>query len=185
VPYDAARHRGGVHGVLAKNHWEGRYIAGQLDGLCSLSLAPASGTRGKVYVHEAEGRVSGFISVEFREWNRLGQLHGLAVDPDLKRRGIASVLVGRAEEFVQGEGSRGVYVDTTSSSSRSKKTTLYAQPYSPECVEEAFCELRLQGVLRSWRLSRYKSSKRIYVGVGDALRLVGRHHALRTGRSTR
>ena len=112
MPYNAERHRGGVRGILAKNHWEGRYIAGQLDGLHSLSVPPASGARGKVYVHEAEGRVGGFVSVEYREWNRLGQLHGLAVDPDLKRRGIASVLVGRAERFVQGEGGRGVYVDT-------------------------------------------------------------------------
>ena len=78
----------------------------------SLSAAPASGTLGKVYVHEAGGRVGGFVSVEFREWNRLGQLHGLAVEPGLKRRGIASVLVGRAEGFVRGEGGRGVYADT-------------------------------------------------------------------------
>jgi len=43
---------------------------------------------------------------------RLGQLQGLAVDPALKRRGIASELVHRAEEFVQAEGGRGLYVDT-------------------------------------------------------------------------
>jgi len=140
VPYDAERHRGGVHGVLAKNHWEGRYIAGQLAGLRSLSSAPESGTRGKVYVHEAEGRVSGFVSVEFREWNSLGQLHGLAVDPSLKRRGIASVLVGRAEEFVQGEGGRGVYVDTpvTNDAARSFYEALgYRQAYvMPEYYDE-------------------------------------------------
>ena len=74
--------------VLAKNGWEERYGAGQLDGLDFLSAAYSSGTRGRVYVHEAEvGRVGGFVSVEFRSWNRLGQLHGLAVDPRLKRRG--------------------------------------------------------------------------------------------------
>ena len=140
MPYDAERHRGGVHGVLAKNHWEERYIAGQLDGLRSLSSAPAPGTRGKVYVHEAEGRVSGFVSVEFREWNSLGQLHGLAVDPSLKRRGIASVLVGRAEKFVRGEGGRGVYVDTpvTNDAARSFYEALgYRQAYvMPEYYDE-------------------------------------------------
>jgi ribosomal protein S18 acetylase RimI-like enzyme/chloramphenicol 3-O-phosphotransferase len=113
VPYDAERHRGGVRGVLAKNGWEERYVAGQLDGLNFLSAAYSSGTRGRVYVHEAEvGRVGGFVSVEFRSWNRLGQLHGLAVDPRLKRRGVASALVGRAEGFVRGEGGRGLYADT-------------------------------------------------------------------------
>ena len=140
MPYDAERHRGGVHGVLAKNHWEGRYIAGQLAGLRSLSSAPESGTRGKVYVHEAEGRVSGFVSVEFREWNSLGQLHGLAVDPSLKRRGIASVLVVRAEKFVRGEGGRGVYVDTpvTNDAARSFYEALgYRQAYvMPEYYDE-------------------------------------------------
>jgi ribosomal protein S18 acetylase RimI-like enzyme len=109
VPYDAERHRGGVRGVLAKNGWEEHYIAGQLDGLNVLSANPSSGTRGKVYVHEAEEHcVGGFVSVEFRRWNRLGQLHGLAVDPRLQRRGIASALVGRAEVFVRREGGRGL-----------------------------------------------------------------------------
>ena len=32
--------------------------------------------------------------------------------PDSKRRGLASALVRRAEEFVLGESGRGVYVDT-------------------------------------------------------------------------
>jgi len=113
VPYDAERHRGGVREVLARNGWDERYVAGQLDALYILSADTSPGTRGRVYVHEAEeGRVGGFVSVEFREWNRLGQLHGLAVDPHLKRRGIASALVGRAEEFVRREGGRGLYADT-------------------------------------------------------------------------
>jgi ribosomal protein S18 acetylase RimI-like enzyme len=59
-----------------------------------------------------EDRLSGFVSVEYREWNRLGQVHGLAVDPDLKWQGIASALVRRAEELVREEGGRGLYVDT-------------------------------------------------------------------------
>jgi len=113
VPYDVESHRGGVREVLAKNGWEERYVAGQLDTLYSLSAGRSPGTRGKIYVHEAEeGRVGGFVSVEFREWNHLGQLQGLAVDPDLQRRGIASALVGRAEGFVRGEGGRGLYADT-------------------------------------------------------------------------
>ncbi len=78
-----------------------------------LSAETSPGTRGRVYVHEAEEEpVGGFASVEFRRWNRLGQVHGLAVDPRLKRQGIASALVARAEEFVQREDGRGLYADT-------------------------------------------------------------------------
>jgi ribosomal protein S18 acetylase RimI-like enzyme len=56
--------------------------------------------------------LSGFVCVEYREWNCLGQVQGLAVDPAHKRRGIASKLVHRAEEFVRAEGGRGLYADT-------------------------------------------------------------------------
>ena len=112
VPYDPMHHRRGVREVLAKNGWEEHYIAGQLAGFDVLSGDPRLGTRGKVCVCEVEERLSGFVCVEYRRWNRLGQLQGLAVDPALKRRGIASELVHRAEEFVRGEGGRGLYVDT-------------------------------------------------------------------------
>jgi ribosomal protein S18 acetylase RimI-like enzyme len=112
VSYDPMRHRRGAREVLAKNGWEEPYIAGQLAGLDVLSGASLPGKRGKVCVCEVENRLSGFVCVEYREWNRLGQLQGLAVDPALKRRGIASDLVRRAEEFVRAEGGRGLYVDT-------------------------------------------------------------------------
>ena len=107
VPYDPMRHRRGVREVLAKNGWEEHYIAGQLVGLDVLSADPLPGTRGKVCVCEVEDRLSGFACVEYRLWNRLGQLQGLAVDPAFKRLGIASELVHRAEEFVQAERGRG------------------------------------------------------------------------------
>jgi ribosomal protein S18 acetylase RimI-like enzyme len=112
VPYRAEHHRKRISEILAKNGWEERFIAGQLAALDILSGDPAPGTRGKVYVARPEDRPGGFVCVEFREWNRLGQLHGLAVDPALKRRGIASALVRRAEAYVREEGGRGVYVDT-------------------------------------------------------------------------
>jgi len=112
VPYDAMRHRIGAREVLAKNGWEDHYIAGQLAGLDALSGDPIPGTRSNVCVCEAEERLSGFVCVEYREWNRLGQLQGLAVDPALKRRGIGADLVHRVEEFVRAEGGRGLYVDT-------------------------------------------------------------------------
>jgi ribosomal protein S18 acetylase RimI-like enzyme len=140
VSYEAMRHRGGVRDVLVRNGWEEQYIAGQLAWLDVLSGDPIPATRGKVCVSEAQNRLSGFVSVEFREWNRLGQLQGLAVDPALKRRGIASELVHRAEEFVRAEGGRGLYVDTpvTNEIGRSFYEALgYRQAYlMPEYYDE-------------------------------------------------
>jgi ribosomal protein S18 acetylase RimI-like enzyme len=140
VPYDAIRHRSGVREILAKNGWEDRYIAGQLAGLDALSGDPLPGTRSKVCVCEVRERLSGFVCVEYRQWNRLGQLQGLAVDPAFKRRGIASELVHRAEEFVRAEGGRGLYVDTpvTNEVGRSFYEALgYRQAYvMPEYYEE-------------------------------------------------
>jgi ribosomal protein S18 acetylase RimI-like enzyme len=112
IPYEPEFHRGDIREILARNGWEDRYISGQLDKLDVLSGDPEPGTRGKAYVTESDGLLGGFVCVEFREWNRLGQLHGLAVDPDLKRRSIASALVSHAERFVREEGGRGIYVDT-------------------------------------------------------------------------
>ena len=91
--------------MLEKNRWEERYIAGQLAGLDGLATGQRPGTNGTVLValpkDHSEGSVLeslvlGFVSVEFRAWNRLGQLHGLAVNPNVKRQGIASALVRRA-----------------------------------------------------------------------------------------
>ena len=134
------RHRRGAREVLAKNTWEERYITGQLAELDNLSGALPPGTRGKVFVCEAEERLSGFVCVEYREWNRLGQLQGLAVDPALKRRGIASKLVRRAEEFVRAEGGRGLYADTpvTNETGRSfYEASGYRQAYvMPEYYDE-------------------------------------------------
>jgi ribosomal protein S18 acetylase RimI-like enzyme len=140
VPYDAKRHRRGIREVLAKNGWEDHYIAGQLAGLDLLSGDPLPGMRGKVCVSEVEDRLGGFVCVEYREWNRLGQLQGLAVNPDLKRRGIPSALVHRAEEFVRAEGGRGLYADTpvTNEIGRSFYEALgYRQAYvMPEYYDE-------------------------------------------------
>ena len=140
VPCDPERHRGGIREVLTRNGWEERYIVGQLAALDILSGDPLPGTHGKVYVAESENTLSGFVCVEFREWNRLGQLHGLAVDPDLKRWGIASALVGHAERFVRDEGGRGIYVDTptTNRTARSFYRALgYQQAYTmPEYYDE-------------------------------------------------
>jgi ribosomal protein S18 acetylase RimI-like enzyme len=140
APYNAERHQEGVREALEKNGWEERYVAGQLAGLAVLSANLLPGAQGRVYVCELEGRLGGFVSVEFRQWNRLGHLHGLVVDPSLKQRGIASALVRRAEEFVQEVGGRGIYVDTpvTNQTARSFYRALgYWRAYTmPEYYDE-------------------------------------------------
>jgi len=145
VPYDAVRYRRGVRDILAKNGWQEQYIAGQLAGLDALAGDPLPGRRGKVCVCEVQEHLSGFVCVEFREWNRLGQLQGLAVDPALKRRGIASELVHRAEEFVQAEGGRGLYVDTpvTNETGRSFYEAL---GYRQACLMPEYYDEGLDGV---------------------------------------
>ena len=169
MPYDAGRHRGSVREILAKNGWEERYVVGQLQALYVLSVADSPGPRGRVYVHEAGDRVSGFVSVEFREWNRLGQLHGLAVDPEIKRRGIASALVGKAEEYAQEVGGREVYVDTpvTNMTGRSFYEALgYRQAYvMPEYYDEG-----LDGVtyLKIFAQQAVRSAGRMVMFAGPA-----------------
>jgi ribosomal protein S18 acetylase RimI-like enzyme len=140
VPYNAVRHRRGVGEILARNGWEDRYIAGQLAELDALSNTPPPGTRGEVCVAEVGERLRGYVCIEYREWNRLGQLQGLAVDPAHKRRGIAAALVHRAEKFVRWEGGRGLYADTpvTNEAGRSFYEALgYRQAYvMPEYYDE-------------------------------------------------
>ncbi len=140
APYNAVRHRRGVGGILAKNGWEDRYMAGQLAELDALSNTPRPGTHGEVCVCRVQERLRGYVCVEYREWNRLGQVQGLAVDPAFRRRGIATALVHRAEGFVRGKGGRGLYADTpvTNESGRSFYEALgYRQAYvMPEYYDE-------------------------------------------------
>ena len=115
-------------------------MTGQLDKLDVLSGDPKPVTCGRVYVTESDGALAGFVSIELREWNRLGQLHGLAVDPNLKRRGIASALVSHAERFVREEEGRGIYIDTPATNEVARRFYLalgYHLVYTmPECYDE-------------------------------------------------
>ncbi len=128
--YDAARHRPGTRRVLEENGWEPRYVVDQLAAIDDLATGRWPGVRGAVFVVLPEGsegpapeRLSGFVSVEFRGWNRLVQLHGLAVAPDSKRRSSASALVRRAEEFVR-EQPRGAGSTSTPRNQRDRAKPL-------------------------------------------------------------
>lgn len=63
----------------------------------------------------------GFIYVQFHTWNRLAQIQGLAVDLLYHRKGVASALVDRAEDFAQVKKARGIYVDTPVSNAKGRR----------------------------------------------------------------
>ena len=63
----------------------------------------------------------GFVFVEFRAWNRLAQIQGLAVDSAFHRQGAASALVSQAESFARTCGARGIYVDTPTTNERGRR----------------------------------------------------------------
>lgn len=65
-----------------------------------------------VYMAAISEIAVGFLYVQYYAWNQLCQIHGLAVDPDAQRKGIASALVARAENFAKSKNARGIYVDT-------------------------------------------------------------------------
>ena len=48
--------------------------------------------RDGVFVAATPDAFAGFVWVQFYDWNRLAQVHGLAVDPDLRRQKIAATL---------------------------------------------------------------------------------------------
>jgi ribosomal protein S18 acetylase RimI-like enzyme len=64
-----------------------------------------------IFARDSE-KIAAFITCQFYIWNRLGQIHGLVVDPGYRRQSLASQLVKRVEQFLQQKGARGVYVDT-------------------------------------------------------------------------
>jgi|ERR1044071_3129639 ribosomal protein S18 acetylase RimI-like enzyme len=73
-----------------------------------------------VFSAVVDSTVVGFIYIQCHEWNRLAQIQGLAVDPHYQRRGIASMLVERAERFAKERQARGVYVDTPTLNQRGR-----------------------------------------------------------------
>jgi ribosomal protein S18 acetylase RimI-like enzyme len=59
----------------------------------TLDTLDAQPLNARLYMAEQEDHLVGWIAIEFREWNRLAQIQGLAVDPSLHRQGIATRLI--------------------------------------------------------------------------------------------
>ena len=140
-PY-TTRDREGVREVLRAIGWEDRYVQGQL---AALDEAVSGSGDMQALVAAAQNSVLGFASVAFAAWNRLGQIHGLAVRSEHQRQGIASSLVGETERFVRAKGGRGVMVDTpvTNQTARSFYTAL---GYREDYVMTEYYDVGLDGV---------------------------------------
>jgi ribosomal protein S18 acetylase RimI-like enzyme len=95
--------------VLGRIGWAEQFVEGQLS---SIQAFAANINHARVYVASALDHVVGFSTVLFESWNRLGQIHGLVVDPQWRRHGLAARLILKAETFVRELGGRGIFVDT-------------------------------------------------------------------------
>jgi ribosomal protein S18 acetylase RimI-like enzyme len=97
-----------VAALLRTHGWTDRQIMGQLEALEGL----AASEDGLALIAPMGGVVAGFMSVQVHAWNRLAQMHGLAVRHDQLRRGCATRLIEAAEAFAREQACRGIYVDT-------------------------------------------------------------------------
>lgn len=95
--------------VLRRIGWAEQFVEGQLS---SIQAFAANTDYARVYVGSTVDQIVGFGTVQFEPWNRLGQIHGLVVDPAWRRHGLAATLAKEAEMFVRELGGRGIFVDT-------------------------------------------------------------------------
>lgn len=139
----APEHRELIAQVLRNIGWEQRYIDGQLQ---AVDVFAKDSDHSGVFVAYLGDTFAGYISIQFYQWNKLSQIHGLAVDLSMRHRGIAAALVKEAEAFVRAtKGARGVYVDTpvTNTGAREFYTK---QQYQQNYIMTAYYDTDLDGV---------------------------------------
>jgi ribosomal protein S18 acetylase RimI-like enzyme len=95
--------------ILTRIGWAEQYISSAEQNMQHLSQDKENYG---VYMAVIDEAAAGFLYVQYYAWNQLCQIHGLAVNPEFQRQGIASALVTRAEEFAKSKKARGIYVDT-------------------------------------------------------------------------
>jgi ribosomal protein S18 acetylase RimI-like enzyme len=103
------KYRSAIRLILTKIGWAEQYISAAAQNMHHFSQDTENYG---VYMAVSDEVVAGFLYVQYYAWNQLCQIHGLAVDPEVQRQGIASALVTRAEEFAKSKNARGIYVDT-------------------------------------------------------------------------
>ena len=99
----------GIRQIIEKVGWEEKYII--VAERNAEIFSKDTETYG-VYFAIVKDALTGFLYVQFYDWNQLAQIHGLLVDPDYQRMGIARNLVEYAENFAKERDARGIYVDT-------------------------------------------------------------------------
>lgn len=102
-------YQGAIRAILTKIGWAEQYIFAAEQNARTFSQ---NKEEYGVYLAAADQRGIGFLYVQYYAWNQLSQIHGLAVDPECQRQGVATALVARAEQFARSKGARGIYVDT-------------------------------------------------------------------------
>jgi ribosomal protein S18 acetylase RimI-like enzyme len=102
-------HRSSIRRLLTKIGWAEQYISAME---AAVDVFSKDQEIYGVYLAVANGNAIGYLYVQYYAWNQLCQIQGLAVSPEFQRRGIASALVARGEEFARLKKARGIYVDT-------------------------------------------------------------------------
>lgn len=111
-------HRSSIRGLLTKIGWAEQYISGMENAADVFSKDKENYG---VYLAISNENAVGYVYVQYYAWNQLCQIQGLAVSPEFQRRGIASALVVRAEEFARSKQARGIYVDTPTTNNGGRK----------------------------------------------------------------
>lgn len=111
-------HRSSIRGLLTKIGWAEQYISGMENAADVFSKDKENYG---VYLAISNENAVGYVYVQYYAWNQLCQIQGLAVSPEFQRRGIASALVARAEEFARSKQARGIYVDTPTTNNGGRK----------------------------------------------------------------
>jgi ribosomal protein S18 acetylase RimI-like enzyme len=107
-----------IRTILTRIGWAEQYISSAEQNMHVLSQDKENYG---VYMAVTGEVAVGFLYIQYYAWNRLSQIHGLAVDPDFQRQGIAYALVARAEGFARLKRARGIYVDTPASNIGGRK----------------------------------------------------------------
>ncbi|MBN2118462.1 MAG: GNAT family N-acetyltransferase [Anaerolineales bacterium] len=131
-----------IRRILAKIGWAEQYASSAEQNMRNLSDDKENYG---VYVAVTGDSAVGFLYVQYYAWNQLCQIHGLAVDPDFQRRGIAGALVDRAEQFARSKQARGIYVDTPTSNTGGRRF-YEAIGYQLGYIMPRYYEDRLDGV---------------------------------------